>query len=167
MEKVIIVAKSDNNVIGRNGALPWQMPADLAFFSRQIKGCYLLSGRKSYESAQGKEIFSNRPFVILTRRKGFQPEEGKAAHSLEEGISTAEADGAKRLCILGGEEVYRQALKVADKLIITEIHTEIENGNAFFPDINFGHWKEYKREDHKKDRYNPYDFSFVFYIRVR
>lgn len=166
MEKVIIAAKSDNDVIGKNGGLPWHMPADLDFLSRQIEGCYLLSGRRSFESAQGEEIFRDRPFVIITRQEGYQPEGGKAAHSLAEGIAIAEADGARRLCILGGGEIYRQALPATDRLIITEVHTVIESGDAFFPDINPEHWKEYKRESHKKDSRNPYDFSFVFYTRI-
>ncbi|MCB0547885.1 MAG: dihydrofolate reductase [Phaeodactylibacter sp.] len=166
MEKVIIAAKSDNNVIGKDGGLPWHMPADLDFFARQIQGCYLLSGRKSFESAQGEEIFRNKSFVIVTRQKDYRVKEGKVAHSVEEGIAVAEADGAGRLCILGGGEIYRQALSVADKLIITEVHTEVEDGDAFFPDVDPRIWKEYKRENHSKDKANPYDFSFVFYIRV-
>ncbi|MCB0581455.1 MAG: dihydrofolate reductase [Phaeodactylibacter sp.] len=166
MEKLIIAAKSDNGVIGKNGELPWHMPADLDFFSRQIEGGYLLSGRRSYESEQGETIFKDKPFVVITRQEGYQPKGGRAAHSLEEGIATAEADGARRLCILGGGEIYRQALPVADRLIITEVHTVVEGGDAFFPDINPEHWKEYKRESHKKDSRNPYDYSFVFYTRI-
>ncbi len=166
MEKVIIVAKSDNNVIGKNGNLPWHMPADLAFFHRQIEGCFLLSGRKSYESEQGRGLFRGRPFVIVSRQKGYDLPEGQLAHSLKEGIAIAEASGARRLCILGGGEVYRQAMKVADDLIVTEVHAIVENGNAFFPDIDPCIWKEYRRENHKKDGENPYDFSFVFYARI-
>ena len=166
MEKVIIAAMSDNRVIGIDGGLPWRLPADLAFFFRQIEGCYLLSGRKSYESDQGKEIFQDKPFVVVTRQKGYEPQGGKVAHSVEAGVAIAEADGAERLCILGGGEIYRQALSIADKLIITEVHTRIENGDTFFPDIDPQHWKEYKRESHKKDEDNPYDFSFVFYTKI-
>ena len=166
MEKVIIAAKSDNNVIGVDGGLPWHLPADLTFFNQQIEGCYLLSGRKSFESDQGKEIFQGKPFVIVTRQQDYCLEKGKVAHSLEEGISMAEADGAKRLCILGGGEIYRQAMPVADRLIITEVHTQVENGDAFFPEISPRRWKEYRSESHKKDERNPYDFSFVFYASI-
>ena len=73
---------SDNQVIGIDGGLPWRLPADLAFFFRQIEGCYLLSGRKSYESDQGKEIFQDKPFVVVTRQKGYEPQGGKVAHSV-------------------------------------------------------------------------------------
>ena len=167
MKKVIIAAKSDNNVIGKEGGLPWHMPADLDFFARQISGGYLLSGRKSYESAQGEEIFRKQSFVIVTRQSDYPVEEGEVAHSVEEGIAVAEKAGAGRLCILGGGEIYQQALSVADELIITEVHTEVEDGDAFFPEIDPRIWKETKRESHRKDRANPYDYSFVFYTRVR
>ncbi len=167
MEKVIIVAKSDNNVIGKDGELAWDMPADEDFFLHQIKGCYLLSGRRSYESSQGKKIFNGKDFVIVTRQKGYQAEGGKIAHSVDEAIATAETDGAQRLCILGGGEIYRQSMKKADRLIVTEIHVEIPDGDAFFPEIDPHYWKEYKRENHPKDELNPYPFSFVYYARIR
>ncbi len=165
MKIVIIAAKSENNVIGKDGGLPWHMPADLDFFNRQIDGCYLLSGRKSYETAQGKEIFKNKAFVIVTRREEYPLPEGKVAHSLEEGIAIAKRDGAERLCILGGGEIYRQSMPVADEMIITEIHAKIEGADAFFPKIDPRKWKVYKKESHKKDGQNPYDYSFVFYTR--
>ncbi|MCO6476019.1 MAG: dihydrofolate reductase [Phaeodactylibacter sp.] len=165
MEIVIIAAKSENNVIGRDGGLPWHMPADLDFFNRQIDGCYLLSGRKSYETAQGRTLFKGKAFIVVTRRKDYTLPEGKVGHSLKEGIAIAKRDGAKRLCILGGGEIYRQAMPMADEMIITEIHTKIEDGDVFFPEINLRDWKVYKKESHKKDAANPYDYSFVFYTR--
>ncbi|MCB0572013.1 MAG: dihydrofolate reductase [Phaeodactylibacter sp.] len=166
MKLIIVVAKSDNNAIGKNGELPWHLPADLAFFERQIEGCYLLSGRRSYESEQGKDIFKGRDFVVLTRRAGYKARGGKVAGTVAEGIEIARGDGARRLCILGGAEVYRQTIGLADELIVTEIHTRID-GDAFFPEINPSLWEETKREEHAKDGENPYDYAFVWYGRVK
>ncbi|MCB0556764.1 MAG: dihydrofolate reductase [Phaeodactylibacter sp.] len=164
MKQVIIVAKSDNNVIGSGGELPWSLPADLAFFRQQIEGCYLLSGRRSYESEQGKEIFLGKDFVLITHQKGYRAKGGKIAHSIEAGIAMAQKDGAQRLCILGGAEIYRQTINTVDELVVTEVHATLE-GDAFFPAIDSTIWQEAQREDHQKDADNPYDYSFVWYQR--
>lgn len=167
MQIIIVVAKSDNQVIGKDNDLVWHLPADLRFFMATIEGAYLATGRKSYESAQGEEVFGpHRQFVIITRNKAYQAERGKVAHSLEAAIQTAEADGAKRLCILGGATIYEQALKVADTMILTEVHANFE-GDTFFPAIDPNQWKETSRIRHIKDTEHLFDYSFVVYERVK
>ena len=166
MQIIIVVAKSDNQVIGKDNDLVWHLPADLRFFMSTIEGAYLATGRKSYESAQGEAVFGpHRQFVIITRNKKYQTERGKVAHSLAAAIQTAEVDGAKRLCILGGATIYRQALEVADTMILTEVHANFE-GDTFFPPIDSNQWKETSRIRHSKDAENPYDYSFVVYKRI-
>ncbi len=164
MKQIIIAAKSANGIIGSGGELPWHLPADLAFFQEQIEGCYLLSGRKSYESGQGQEIFRGREFVIITRQAGYRAEGGKVCHSVEEGVEAARQSGANRLCILGGADIYRQMINQVDELVITEIHATLE-GDSFFPSIDPGIWREYCREEHLKDAENPFDYAFVWYKR--
>lgn len=165
MVTVIIAAKSDNGVIGKDGDLPWNLPADLAFFRRQIEHCFLLSGRRSYESPQGQDIFEGRSDVIvLTRRQNYRPPSGLVAHSLADAFSLAKAAGAERLCILGGADIYRQAMAFTDELIITEVHTELA-GDAFFPPIAPEQWEEVRREDYTADKANCHAYSFVFYRR--
>lgn len=166
MQIIIVVAKSDNQVIGKDNDLVWHLPADLRFFMDTIAGAYLATGRKSYESTQGEDVFGlHRQFVIITRNKKYQTERGKVAHSLAAAIQLAEADGAKRLCILGGATIYEQALKVADRMILTEVHANFE-GDTFFPTIDPNQWKEASRIKHFKDVENPYDYSFVVYKRI-
>lgn len=165
MQIIIVAAKSDNQVIGKDNDLVWHLPADLHFFMKTIKDAYLLTGRKSYESAQGGEVFGpNRKFVIISRNKTYSPPNGKVSHSLEAGIKMAREDGATRLCVLGGATIYEQAMEFADTMIITEVHTHFE-GDTFFPVINITNWKETNRAYFKKDSQNPFNYSFVTYIK--
>lgn len=165
MQKIIVAAKSDNNVIGKDGDVPWHMPADLAFFEATIADGWLLSGRRSYESAQGDFIFKdNRDVIIITRRADYDAGGFVVANSLSEGIQKAEKEQVEKLYILGGGEIYRQAMDIADRLIITEIHATLE-GDTFFPEIDAHIWQETYREDHARDTENPYDYSFVIWER--
>lgn len=165
MKKIIIAAVSDNQAIGRNGELPWHMPADLDFFHQQIADALLLTGRTSFESNQGGDIFKDRPFIIITRKVGYKAAGGQVAHSIEEAYEMAYETGYNRLCILGGAAIYEQTMDHADEIIISEIHTEIDGADTFFPDIDKSIWKEYHREDYPDDKENPYNYSFVFYKR--
>jgi len=165
MKKTIIAAKSDNDVIGRDQELAWELPADQHFFFNQIRDCFLLTGRASFESPQGKDIFANRDDVIIvTRQKKYRAGEKLVAHSVREAFRRAEAAGAERLCILGGGEIYRQTIDLADELIITEIHAQFE-GDTYFPPIDPQRWEEDRREDYAADQHNPFAYSFVFYKR--
>ncbi len=163
MQIIIVAAKSDNQVIGKENKLVWYLPADLQFFMQTIKGAYLITGRKSYESTQGNEVFGPaRKFVIISRNKAYSSPHGKIAHSLKEAIKIAKEDKAKRLCILGGATIYEQAMNVADTMILTEVHATFA-GDTFFPTIDLSKWEETNRVFYKKDALNPYDYSFVTY----
>ncbi len=165
MLKIIIAAKSDNHVIGKDGDVPWHMPADLVFFEQTIADGWLLSGRRSYESAQGDFIFKDGcNAIIITRRQDYDAGGFAVANSLKEGIQKAEKEQVEKLYILGGGEIYRQAMDIADRLIITEIHTTLE-GDTFFPEIDTRIWEEVQRDDHPRDAENPYDYSFVIWER--
>lgn len=166
MKIVMVAARSENGVIGKDGGLPWSMPADEAFFLNEIEGCFLLSGRKSYESNQGNTIFKDKQFVIITRRENYKVGPGgEIAHSVEEGIALARHKQVPRLCVLGGGEIYRQALPYADELILTDIHTQIENGDAFFPAFSAEDWKLTQQEPHEADADNPFPYTFKWFRR--
>jgi dihydrofolate reductase len=167
MQKTIIAAKSDNDVIGNQQTLPWHMPADLAFFMAQIQNGHLLTGRNSYETPEGLNVFDNRKDVILvTRQKDYPVKEGVVlAHSVNEAFELAEKMGVTQLNILGGAEIYRQTMHLADELIITEVHATVK-GDTFFPKIDSAFWVESHREDHPADAENPFAYSFVWYRRV-
>lgn len=165
MEIILVAAVSDNSAIGKKNGLLWHMPADLAFFEQTIKGTTLLTGRTSYESAQGGDIFQGKqPAIIITRQEGYQAEHAEVVPSIEAAFQLAQKEHVDRLCILGGASIYKQTIDRADKLIITEIHGTFEEADAFFPAIAPTKWKEISRENHTKDKENPYDYSFVVYV---
>lgn len=163
MKKIIIAAKSSSNAIGADNDLLWHLPADLAHFYSTIIGKYVLTGRKSYESAQGSDTFPlAKKTIVLTSQKGYKAENVKVLHHLNEAFQWAEEDGAKELYILGGGAIYAQSLPMMDLLIITEVHTDID-GTVYFPEIDPMEWEEVSRMDFDKDENNPYSYSFVRY----
>jgi dihydrofolate reductase len=165
MKKILIAAKSDNDVLGYQGNLPWHLPADLAFFMSQIKDDFLLTGRSSYESPQGLEVFGNREdVVVVTRQVGYTIDKGYVARAIQEAFDIANDKGAKRLMILGGADVYQQTIDKADELIITEVHEQFV-GDRFFPKIDLGYWEEISRQDFSPDAENCFGYSFVRYAK--
>jgi dihydrofolate reductase len=161
MKIILIAAKSDNNVLGYQGDLPWHLPGDLAFFEAQIKTGFLLTGRTSYASPQGQEVFANRSdLVVVTRQKDFKIEHGFVAHDIEAAFALAKSKGVERLLVLGGAEIYAQTIHLADELIITEVHGTFQ-GDSFFPAIDPQEWKEISRTNFPADAVNAFAYSFV------
>ena len=165
MQIELVAAVSQNNVIGHRGELLWHLPADLEFFENYIRNDWLLTGRTSYESAQGAGIFKDRTDVILlTRNPSYTIPGLHVVHSIPEAIATARAQNAKKLLVLGGGVVYRETIDLADKLIITRIHHSFE-GDTHFPFIDPTRWKTTSEIHHSKDQDNPYDYSFLVFER--
>lgn len=162
MEKIIMAAKAKNNVIGKDNKLVWHLPADLRFFKQTTKGHTLIMGRKTFESLANP--LPHRDSWIVTRNENYKAEGATVFHSLEEAIATGEQKGLDTVFILGGGEIYRQSMKLADKLIITEVHENFE-GDTVFPEIDMNIWQEASREAHQADEKNKYNFAFVTYIR--
>jgi dihydrofolate reductase len=162
MIKAIMVAKGNNNVIGRNNDLVWHMPADLKQFKDTTSGHYVIMGRKTFES-MGKPLI-RRLNIIVTRKEDFSVEGAVVKHSIEEALDFALDQRQKMVFILGGGQIYKQAMPLADKLYVTEIHAEFE-GDTTFPAIDSADWEEKKRMDFTADAENPHDYSFVEYGR--
>jgi dihydrofolate reductase len=154
----IIAAISTNNVIGRDGDLPWRMPTDLKRFKRLTMGHHLVVGRKTWNEV-GRPL-PGRIMVVITRDPGFVAEGATVVHSLDEALEVARDDA--EIFIAGGGEIYRQALAVADRMYLTRIHAIIE-GDTRFPDFDESAWILVEREDHLADESNPYPFSFLTY----
>lgn len=167
MRITLIAAIAANGAIGAQGDLPWHLPADLDFFYRQIAGCLLLSGRRSYDSPQGRAMFTpERRVIVVSRQPDFQaPPHVMVAVSVEDAVQQARHSGAPRLCVLGGAEIYLQTIGIADELVITQVHAAFPDADSFFPDIDPAVWKEVWREDHMADEENGYGYSFVRYER--
>lgn len=156
----LIAAIAQNNALGKNNDLIWHLPADLKHFRQLTTGHHIIMGRKTYESI-GKPL-PNRTTIIVTRNKEYFQEGCLTASSLEEAIEICKNE--KTVCIVGGEQIYRQALEnnLVDSLEITLVHHEFD-ADAFFPKIDITIWEEISREDFKADEKNKYDYSFLKY----
>ena len=151
----IVVAVSENGVIGRHGQLPWHLPDDLRRFRRLTMGNTVLMGRRTWESL-GKPL-DGRDNWVLTRDPGFAANGVRTFHCLEEVYST-QARG--RLMVIGGAELYRQTLPVAVQMELTEVHARVD-GDVFFPALVMSEWVELAREPHPRDDRHAYAFDFV------
>ena len=157
----IIAAIAKNNALGLNNRLIWHLPNDLKRFKKVTLGHHVIMGRKTFESL-GRPL-PNRTTIIVTRDKNYVAEKCIVVNSIEEALKSAKQDDNP--FILGGAEIYRQALPLADELDITWVHKNFK-ADAFFPEIDFKIWREISREDFKEDSVNKYDYSFVKYRKV-
>lgn len=156
----IIVAASENNVIGKDNRLIWKLPADMKFFREKTTGHHIIMGRKTFESTG---VLKNRTHIIITRNANYKVPEGcLLASSLEDAINKVKNDN--EAFIIGGADIYKQALAIADKIYLTQIHHSFE-GDVFFPEIDETKWKLISRQDFIPDEKNVYPFSFLEYER--
>jgi dihydrofolate reductase len=153
----LVVAVAENNAIGRAGALPWHLPAELRHFKALTLGHDILMGRKTYESI-GKAL-PGRTNWVLSRSPGFAPADCKTARTLAEAQSAA--GGESPLMVIGGAEIYRLCLPSARRIHLTLVHTEIKDGDTFFADWRGPEWVESSRQRHEADANNAYAHSFV------
>jgi dihydrofolate reductase len=160
----LIVAMSRNQVIGRDNALPWRLPADLARFKRLTMGHPLIAGRKTWE-AIGRAL-PGREMIVVTRQPGYAAEGARVARSLDEALELAAGGRAAddEVFVGGGAEIYRQALPRAHRLYLTLLHEDIP-GDTRFPPWDESEWRLVSREDHAADEKNPYPYSFLLYER--
>lgn len=156
----LIAALGTNNELGKDNDLIWHLPEDLKRFKRLTSGHHIIMGRKTFESI-GKPL-PNRTTVIITRDENYQKEGCLIANSLEQAVELAKKD--ENPYIIGGAQIYNQALKIATNLEITYVHHEFE-ADVFFPKIDLTIWEEMAREFHKADEKHQYDYSFVSYKR--
>jgi dihydrofolate reductase len=158
----IVVAKSENDVIGRDGDLPWRLCADLRHFKATTLGHPLVMGRKTHESI-GRPL-PGRHNIVVTRQADYLAAGCTVTGSLEQAIIAAHP--ATEIMIIGGAALYAAALPRAERIYLTEVHAEI-TGDTYFPPIDRDAWRELERERHEADESNDHDYSFVVLERVR
>ncbi len=157
----ILVAMARNGTIGINNTLPWRCPEDLRRFKALTMGHHIIMGRKTYESI-GKPL-PGRTTVVVTRNRALQIEGCTVAHSLEAAIAACAGD--EEVFIVGGADLYAQALPRVDTLHITEIQQDVE-GDAHFPGFDRTQWREISREQRHQDAPQPLDYAFVTWRRI-
>lgn len=156
----IIVAMAKNRVIGVNNTLPWRCPEDLKHFKALTMGHHMIMGRKTFDSI-GKAL-PGRTTVVVTRDRNLQIEGCLMAHSLPEAINLCAADS--QTFIVGGAEIYTQAIDYIDNLYITEIQQDVE-GDAHFPEFDPSRWQEVAREIRHQQSPQTLEYHFVTYHR--
>jgi dihydrofolate reductase len=157
----LIAAMAENRVIGRDNTLPWRLPADLRRFKALTMGHPVLMGRNTYESI-GKPLPGRRNLVI-TRNRAYAAPGCDVVHSLDQALGAC--GDAQDVFVIGGAELYREALAQAQRLELTEIHAVFE-GDALFPQFDPDQWREAAREVHAAEAGIPYRYDFVRYDRV-
>jgi dihydrofolate reductase len=160
MEFSIIVATSKNNVIGRDGGIPWHLSADLKRFKSLTTGHPIVMGRRTFESI-GRPLPGRRNIVISNSVNAI--EGCDVIKSVDDLLNDKSLDGM--IFIIGGGEIYKQFLPYAKKVYLTEVETEIADGDTFFPELNPMEWIEVGRESHEADEKNDFNYSFVDYER--
>jgi dihydrofolate reductase len=155
-EKTIsmIVAASENGVIGKDGDMPWRLSADLKNFKKITSGHTIVMGRKTWDSIQ--RLLPGRTTVIVTRRENFEVEGAIVVNSLDAALSATEDNDP---FIVGGAEIYRLGLSRVSRIYLTRVHAEID-GDTFLPKIDFSRWKKVESEFHKADEKNSQDYTF-------
>jgi dihydrofolate reductase len=156
----LIVAMARNRVIGVNNTLPWHLPADLKHFKALTMGHHIVMGRKTYESI-GKPL-PGRTSVVVTRNADYARPGVVVVNSLAAAISACGDDG--EIFVIGGAELYRQAITLADRIYLTEIDADI-SGDAHFTELDRKLWHEAVRVSHAPDEKNLYHYHFVVYDR--
>jgi dihydrofolate reductase len=159
----LVVAVSQNDVIGRANQLPWRLSADLRHFRKLTLGHHVLMGRRTYESI-GKAL-PGRTNWVLSRSDDFAPPDCKVVRSLQESQSGAAGEGP--LMVIGGAEIYRLCLPQALRIHLTLVHAEITDGDTFFSAWHDAEWAETSRESHGADEKNAYAYSFLTLNRNR
>ncbi|NEX61673.1 dihydrofolate reductase [Noviherbaspirillum galbum] len=154
-----VVAMDLNGGIGIDNKLPWRLPEDMAHFKRTTIGHPVIMGRKTFDSI-GKPL-PNRRNIVVTRNAGWTREGVEVAHSVEEAVALV---GDTPSCLIGGEQIFREAMPITQRLVVTEIGRAFDC-DVFFPKIEPGEWKEVTREKYHSDL-NGFDYAFVTLERV-
>lgn len=155
----MIVAVANNGVIGVNNTLPWHIPEDLKRFRALTMGHHIIMGRKTYESLG--RLLPGRTTVIVTRNPHYKIEGALVAHSLQAALALCTNDSEPFL--IGGAELYKEGIKLANKLYITEVHADFA-GDAFFEPLDLTRWQEAGREQHVSE--GGLHYSYASYLAV-
>lgn len=158
----LVVAVASNGVIGRDNAMPWHLPDDLQHFKRVTMGKPILMGRKTFD-AIGRAL-PGRVNIVLTRDAAWSTQGVVTVHSLEEALLRTNA--AAELCVIGGAEVFKLTLPLAQRIYLTHVHARVA-GDAVFPALDPADWRETERNEHPADALHTYAMTFSTLERIR
>jgi dihydrofolate reductase len=157
---VMIAAVAENNALGKNNELVWHLPNDFKRFKELTSGHYIIMGRKTFESFP--KPLPNRTHIVITRQQNYKPEGCIVVNSIENAIKACPEN--ETIYIIGGGEIYNQALAFSDTIEITKVHGEFE-ADAFFPEIKAGEWELVQSDFNAKDERHLYDYTYQTFVK--
>ncbi len=158
--KILIAAVAENNALGKNNDLLWHLPDDFKRFKALTSGHYIIMGRKTFESFP--KPLPNRTHVIITRQKNYEFKDCIVVPNLEKAFEVCQNEAV--VFIIGGGEIYKQALPFCDKMELTRVHASFE-ADTYFPEFTLDEWKLDSEEFHSKDEKHDFAFSYLTYSR--
>jgi len=164
MQVFAIVACDKNRSIGRDNQIPWYLPADLRYFKKMTSGHFIVMGRKTYESI-GMAL-PKRVNVVISHQENYKAEDCIVFPSFLDAIEFARKEGQRDVFVIGGGEIYRQALAVCSKIYYTEVDLVVPDATVFFPELSQTEWNLLSEEKHSSDEQNLYNYSFKVYERI-
>ena len=165
MKLSIIVAVAKKNVIGKNNALIWHLPADMKFFKDKTSGHCIITGRKNYESIPEKyRPLINRTNIVVTHQKNYSAPGTIVVHTIADALKEAESRKDDEVFIIGGAEIYKQTIDKVNTIYLTQIDENFD-GDVFFPEIDTAMWSESERLSYLKNEKNEFDFEVIKYLR--
>jgi len=165
MHVSLVVAIADDGAIGRNGSLPWHLPADLKFFKTNTLHKPVIMGRKTWESL-GKPL-KDRFNIVLSKSLPELPEGVYLSEDLGHAITAAEKEGFTEVSVIGGASLFAEAALLADQMLITRVHTKVPDADTFFPEIDMEVWKMIWEEEHAPDEKNVFAYTFQRWSRIK
>jgi dihydrofolate reductase len=156
----IIAAAGENNALGKDKDLVWHLPDDFKRFKKLTSGHTIIMGRKTFESFP--KPLPDRIHIVVTRNRDYQKTGAVVVHSLQKALEAAKHD--PQPFVIGGGEIYKQALPYAEKIELTRVHAEVD-ADTFFPEIDESKWELVKEEYHPKDERHEYAFTYLTYVR--
>lgn len=160
--KIIIAAAGTRNELGKNNQLVWHLPNDFKRFKQLTTGHYIIMGRKTFESFPAP--LPNRTHIIISRNESFKPEGCIVVRSLEDAFKICEHEPV--VFIIGGGEIYKQAMAFADKIELTRVHHHFD-ADTYFPEISPEEWECIQKEDYHADEKHAFDFTYETYIKKK
>ena len=155
----IIAAAGSNNELGKDNDLVWHLPKDFKRFKKLTTGHHIIMGRKTFQSFP--KPLPNRVHIVITRNTDYHPEGAIIVHSMSEALELAKNDS--QIFIIGGGEIYKLGMKIADKIELTRVNSSFE-ADTFFPEIPSDDWKLSSEEFHLKDEKHKFDFSYQTFV---
>lgn len=159
----LVVAASQNNAIGKDNQLLWHLPNDLKFFKNITWGFPVIMGRKTYEAVN--KPLPGRTNIVVTTNPAWTAETVITVSNLEAAIQKAAETNSKQIFIIGGGEIYKQSMDIADSIYITRVHAELQ-GDTFFPVIDESKWQLTSNQDFEADEKHAYSYSFQIWEKI-